>query len=451
MPRNASGTYTLPAGNPVSAGTLVEAAWANTTLNDLGAEMTDSLSRSGEGGMLVSFKIADGTVALPGLAFTLEPGTGLSRLGTNEFDFSVGGSRVIQLTVNGMTVTAGLAVLVDTINESTVDAGVTVEGIKLKDSKIEFSDTVTIDSPVAGELAINADDVQIISTDITQLEVISTESGTGTAPYLMLTRDSASAANNDYLGALSFFGNNDASERTHYIKVGGRILDVADGSEDAQLTITVMRAGALTTAVLISRSDTTVYGLFRVTGATADASTYNIIFRNSDSTNLFYIRNDGIFNSGLASGSPYNLTTAVAANMYVNSSGNVYRSTSSARFKTNVEPIEDTWADKILDMQPIYYKSIATGDVGVMPENWTHYGFSAEQVATVDPRLVSFKTHEYHMGGADDTEEISTELDEPIADGVQYVKMIPALVNLIKRQRDEISALTARVLALENA
>ena len=164
MPRNASGTYTLPAGNPVSAGTLIEAAWANTTLNDLAAEMTDSLSRSGEGGMLASFKIADGTVALPGLAFTLEPGTGLSRLGTNEFDFSVGGSRVIQLNVNGMTVTAGLAVLVDTINESTADAGVTVEGVKLKDSKIEFTDVI-IDSPATDTLAIKntstADDTPI--------------------------------------------------------------------------------------------------------------------------------------------------------------------------------------------------------------------------------------------------------------------------------------------------
>ena len=176
MPRNASGTYTLPAGNPVATGTLIEAAWANTTLDDLGAEMTDSLSRSGEGGMLVSFKIADGTVALPGLAFTLEPGTGLSRLGTNEFDFSVGGSRVIQLTVNGMTVTAGLAVLVDRINENTVDAGVTVEGVKLKDSKIEFSDIVTIDSPVAGELELNATNVDLNAN----LDVSGTYTGGGT-------------------------------------------------------------------------------------------------------------------------------------------------------------------------------------------------------------------------------------------------------------------------------
>jgi len=32
MPRNASGTYTLPSGNPVVAGTTIEASWANTTL-----------------------------------------------------------------------------------------------------------------------------------------------------------------------------------------------------------------------------------------------------------------------------------------------------------------------------------------------------------------------------------------------------------------------------------
>ncbi len=195
MPRNSSGTYTLPAGNPVSAGTLIEAAWANTTLNDLAAEMTDSLSRSGEGGMLTSFKIADGTVALPGLAFTLEPGTGLSRLGTNEFDFSVGGSRVIQLNVNGMTVTAGLAVLVDTINESTADAGVTVEGIKLKDSKIEFSDIVTIDSPVAGELELNATNVDLNAN----LDVSGTYTGGGT----MTTGGNIVIPDGGYVGSAS--------------------------------------------------------------------------------------------------------------------------------------------------------------------------------------------------------------------------------------------------------
>ena len=239
---------------------------------------------------------------------------------------------------------------------------------------------------------------------------------------------------------------------------GGNIVIPDDGnigSASDTDAMTLSAAGVLTidgsTTVLCGAT----YGCHvqaggvKGTGSTNDNSGYSFFANNSDDTTQFYVRNDGVFNTGVDGNSPYNLTTASGDNVYVSAGGSLYRSTSSARFKTNVEPIDDTWADKILDMQPIFYKSIATGDVGVMPENWTHYGFSAEQVATVDPRLVSFKTHDYHMGGAEGDEEISTELDEPIADGVQYTKMIPALVNLIKRQRDEISALTARVLALE--
>ena len=242
------------------------------------------------------------------------------------------------------------------------------------------------------------------------------------------------------------------------LTISGNIIIPDDGyigSASVTDAIKISSTGLVTLPGATTALGNATYGVrvyaggLRSTGATAAAGAYAIICQNSAGTNMFYVRNDGIFNIGLASNSPYNLTSGTAANMIVNSSGNVLRSTSSVRFKTNIESIEDAWADKILDMQPIYYKSIATGDVGVMPENWTHYGFSAEQVATVDPRLVSFKTHEYHMEGEEGDEEVATELDEPIADGVQYVKMIPALVNLIKRQRDEISALTARVLALE--
>lgn len=51
MPRNSSGIYSLPAGNPVISGTEIESVWANTTMNDLGAEITNSLPRNGSAPM----------------------------------------------------------------------------------------------------------------------------------------------------------------------------------------------------------------------------------------------------------------------------------------------------------------------------------------------------------------------------------------------------------------
>ena len=48
MSRNGSGTYSLPAGNPVVTGTTISTTWANNTLNDLAAAMTDSVAADGQ-------------------------------------------------------------------------------------------------------------------------------------------------------------------------------------------------------------------------------------------------------------------------------------------------------------------------------------------------------------------------------------------------------------------
>ena len=40
MSRNGSGTYNLPAGNPVVPATVISTTWANTTLNDIATALT---------------------------------------------------------------------------------------------------------------------------------------------------------------------------------------------------------------------------------------------------------------------------------------------------------------------------------------------------------------------------------------------------------------------------
>ncbi len=47
MPRNGSSVYSLPAGNPVIAGTVIATTWANTTLTDIATALTNSLSTDG--------------------------------------------------------------------------------------------------------------------------------------------------------------------------------------------------------------------------------------------------------------------------------------------------------------------------------------------------------------------------------------------------------------------
>ena len=99
MPRNASGQYTLPVGNPVIADTLIESdGWANPTMEDLGAEIEDSLSRDGKGSMRAALGIVDGSQANPGLRFIAETGSGLYRNSDGEWWLTVKGVGKIQLT-----------------------------------------------------------------------------------------------------------------------------------------------------------------------------------------------------------------------------------------------------------------------------------------------------------------------------------------------------------------
>lgn len=48
MSRNGSGTYTLPAGNPVVTGTTISSTWANNTLQDMATAITGSIAADGQ-------------------------------------------------------------------------------------------------------------------------------------------------------------------------------------------------------------------------------------------------------------------------------------------------------------------------------------------------------------------------------------------------------------------
>lgn len=104
MPRNLSGVYTLPAGNPVVPGTTIDANWANSTLQDISNELTNSLSRTGAGGMLAPFRIDDGNVTGPGLSFLNETNTGYYRLAAGSTAFSILGVNTLQMNTTAVTV-----------------------------------------------------------------------------------------------------------------------------------------------------------------------------------------------------------------------------------------------------------------------------------------------------------------------------------------------------------
>jgi len=102
MPRDSSGNFTLPAGNPVVTGTVISSTWANPTMADVAAALTDSLDRNGRGGMLAPFKFADGTISAPSMTFTNEPLSGFYRAGFNDIRMSIFGTDILKMTPAGL-------------------------------------------------------------------------------------------------------------------------------------------------------------------------------------------------------------------------------------------------------------------------------------------------------------------------------------------------------------
>lgn len=98
MSRDANGTYSLPAGNPVVTLEVISSTWANTTLSDLASAMTDSLSRTGLGGMTSALKLANGAVGTPSLTFGTETTLGAYRAAAGDLRFAVGGSDTLRIT-----------------------------------------------------------------------------------------------------------------------------------------------------------------------------------------------------------------------------------------------------------------------------------------------------------------------------------------------------------------
>jgi hypothetical protein len=48
MSRNGTGSYSLPAGNPVTTGTNIRSTWANNTLSDIATALTGSVAKDGQ-------------------------------------------------------------------------------------------------------------------------------------------------------------------------------------------------------------------------------------------------------------------------------------------------------------------------------------------------------------------------------------------------------------------
>lgn len=106
MPRDSSGNYSLPPGNPVIDGTVIDVNWANPTMSDVAVQLNNLLTRDGLLGATAPIKFNDGTLALPGITWASETTMGLYRPTANTMAAAVQGT-VRQVWNNTGTIVTG--------------------------------------------------------------------------------------------------------------------------------------------------------------------------------------------------------------------------------------------------------------------------------------------------------------------------------------------------------
>ena len=214
-------------------------------------------------------------------------------------------------------------------------------------------------------------------------------------------------------------------------------LDVLD-TGTAEVSIRSSSSGG-DSALLFGNADDTIQA-----SVFYDASLKSLYLRGYNNTSRLRISEYGTIWTSYV----YSHTTSNAANMHIHSNGYLYRSTSSRKYKTEIEDLENDYADRVLAMRPVWYRSTTGND----PAEHSYYGLIAEEVSEIDPRLV-------HYGPTPDC-DCPDDPDDPDAvlhtpecltepEGVQYDRLVPHLISVVQRQAAQIEDLSARVAALE--
>lgn len=155
-------------------------------------------------------------------------------------------------------------------------------------------------------------------------------------------------------------------------------------------------------------------------------STFALRIENSSSTAIFLIRDDGY----LRSPTTYNLTGGTA-NLSIDSSGFITRATSSLRYKRDIVNY-DKGLEVVSQLRPVYYKSSVAGADGNIPDT-QFAGMIAEELDALG--LTEFVEY-----GADNQVE-----------AIRYGNMVSLCIKAIQEQQALITAMTARITALEQA
>jgi hypothetical protein len=151
MSRNGSGTYTLPAGNPVVTGTTISSTWSNNTLTDIATALTGSLASDGQTTATGNLKMGNNRVT--GLADGIASTDGAT---VSQVAASVAGLGTMSTqNANNVAITGG-AISGTTASFTTFTASGTASFTSTGAVKVPVGTTGQQPTPVTGMIRFNS-------------------------------------------------------------------------------------------------------------------------------------------------------------------------------------------------------------------------------------------------------------------------------------------------------
>jgi len=203
-------------------------------------------------------------------------------------------------------------------------------------------------------------------------------------------------------------------------------FNTAIGAEALLETNGTSPYGIGNTALGCQAGDNNITGYYNTfIGYTADASSSNFTNATAIGYGAFVTASNqvmigNVFTTSLYCQGAYAAETASTANMFVNSDGQIMRSTSSARYKKDIVDIEvDT--SKIYQLRPVSFTSKNNGE--------RYFGLIAEEVAATIPELAEFAKASDVIPGRTD--------DELVPDAVKYPILSVLMLEEMKKLKAE--------------
>jgi hypothetical protein len=125
MSRNGSGTYNLPAGNPVSSGSVISSAWSNSTLSDIATALTNSIASDGQTPIIANLNMGSNKLTNLG---TGTVGTDAANVTQVTSAVAITGGNIDGTPIGQTTAAAGLFTTLGSTGNSTVGGDLTVTG-----------------------------------------------------------------------------------------------------------------------------------------------------------------------------------------------------------------------------------------------------------------------------------------------------------------------------------